>query len=92
MEAPRRFYGGAKEVLWGCQGGFMGAPRRFYGGAKEVLWGHQGGSMGAPRRFYGGALPYSNIRNIWQDLTPESSAKNTVKYVVSWIRIDISIY
>ena len=38
----------------------------------------------------GGALSYSNSGNIWQDLIPESSAKNIVNYV-SWIRLDILV-
>ena len=55
--------------------------------SKEVLWRRPSVS----RRFCGGALPYSNNRNRWQDLTLESSAKNTAKYVVSWIRLDILV-
>ena len=37
------------------------------------------------------ALFYIKITNRWQDLTLESSAKNTAKYVVSWIQLDILV-
>ena len=55
-----------------------------------VMW-RQGGLWRIPRRFYGGALPYSNIRKQMAVFNPWISWKNTAKYFVSWIRLDILV-